>query len=190
VRTLSLENSTATGSLAIAEDGKILFEADFSGSAELAVQLQQAVLTGAEISEIVVGIGPGSYTGLRVGIASALGLALARGWQNYGCPSVLGYPEPVYRVVGDARRGLLFLAEIAGHEFKRVPHLIPSADLRGEIEKGSQAPIFTVDPLAEYPEIPVKRPRAAYLLSCRSSWEPLGEPIYLKDPHVTTPRKS
>ena len=190
MRTLSLENSTATGSLAIAEDGKILFEADFSGSAELAVQLQQAVRIGAEIREVVVGIGPGSYTGMRVAIASALGLALSRGWQKHGCPSVLGYPDPVYRIVGDARRGLLFLAEIADHEFKRAPHLIARSDLRNEIEKASQGPIFTVDPLAEYPEIPVKRPRAACLLLARSNWGPLGEPIYLKDPHVTTPRKS
>jgi tRNA threonylcarbamoyladenosine biosynthesis protein TsaB len=189
VRTLSLENATSTGSLVIAEDERILFEADFSGSAELAVQLQQAVRTGPDVQEIVVGIGPGSYTGLRVAIASALGLALARGWQKYGCPSVLGYPEPAYRVVGDARRGMLFLAEIAGHEFKRAPHLIPRSDLRNEIEADAQTPIFTVDPLSEYPEIPVKRPRAAYLLSRRSSWEPLGVPIYLKDPHVTTPRK-
>ena len=189
MRTLSLENSTATGSLAIAEDGKILFEADFSGSAELSVQLQRAVRTGADIREVVVGIGPGSYTGLRVAIASALGLALARGWQKHGCPSVLGYPDPFYRIVGDARRGLLFLAEVADHEFRRAPHLIPRSDFRNEIERASQGPIFTVDPLAEYPEIPVKRPRAAELIACRSSWEALAEPIYLKDPHVTTPRK-
>ena len=190
MKTLSLENSTSTGSLAIAEGGKILFEADFSGSAELAVQLQRAVGTYPDIREIVVGIGPGSYTGLRVAIASALGLALARNWQKYGCPSVLGYLEPVYRVVGDARRGLLFLAEIAGHGFKRAPRLIPRSDLRNEIEADPQTPIFTVDPLLEYPEYPVRRPRAAYLLSPRSSWEPLSVPIYLKDPHVTTPRKS
>jgi tRNA A37 threonylcarbamoyladenosine modification protein TsaB len=190
VRTLSLENSTATGSLAIADDGKIVFEADFSGSAELAVQLQRAVRAGTEMGEIVVGIGPGSYTGLRVAIASALGLALARGWQKYGCPSVLGYPDPVYRVVGDARRGLLFLAEIADHEFKSAPHLMSRSDLRNEIDADPETPIFTVDPLPEYPEISVRRPRAACLLSRRSGWGPLGEPIYLKDPHITTPRKS
>ena len=57
--------------------------------------LQQVEAVPSEISSVFVGTGPGSYTGLRVGIATALGLARARDAAVLGIGSgeVLAYAQ-------------------------------------------------------------------------------------------------
>lgn len=70
----------------------------------------------ADIEAIVVGTGPGSYTGLRVGIATALGLARGSGARMLGVPSgeslVFGElaPGETGAVVLDARQGEIYFA--------------------------------------------------------------------------------
>ncbi len=54
----------------------------------LSEMLEELGSAPAHIKRIVVGTGPGSYTGLRVGIATALGLARATGAELVGVPSV------------------------------------------------------------------------------------------------------
>jgi tRNA threonylcarbamoyladenosine biosynthesis protein TsaB len=88
------------------------------------------------VTRLAVGIGPGSFTGLRIGIATARGLAqarripvtgvstleaLARGAEN---PATPGAPEPAsILAVLDARRGEVFVAGWHG----RTPLLAPAA---------------------------------------------------------------
>ncbi|HYY26531.1 MAG TPA: hypothetical protein VE860_01210, partial [Chthoniobacterales bacterium] len=113
MKTLLIENSTDIGSLAVADEGVILARRQFLKAGELAGTIQEIVATFGQPHEIVVGIGPGSYTGLRVAAAMALGLETALKCAAFGCPSVLGYPEECYHVVGDARLGTVFFASIA-----------------------------------------------------------------------------
>jgi tRNA threonylcarbamoyladenosine biosynthesis protein TsaB len=70
-----------------------------------------------DIERIAVGVGPGSFTGLRLGIATARGLGQARNLPLVGVSSLLALargvrpPYPVVAVI-DARRGEVFaLAE-------------------------------------------------------------------------------
>ncbi|HVN29669.1 MAG TPA: tRNA (adenosine(37)-N6)-threonylcarbamoyltransferase complex dimerization subunit type 1 TsaB, partial [Candidatus Binataceae bacterium] len=91
---LGLDTASATASIAIASHGRILAEVTRSASshgAELprAVDeaLAQAGIALKDLSGIAVGLGPGSYTGLRVGIAYAKGLVLALGCALIGIPS-------------------------------------------------------------------------------------------------------
>ncbi len=68
---LNIDTSTARGSVAFA-DREIVFE-----RGDLFTALQK--LAPGNFEQIVVGVGPGSFTGIRAGIAAAKGLALARG---------------------------------------------------------------------------------------------------------------
>lgn len=83
MRVLALDTTTRAGSVAVVVDGRVLVErpGDAARSygerlpAELIAALADAGLTSGEIDLFAVASGPGSFTGLRVGIASIQGLA-------------------------------------------------------------------------------------------------------------------
>lgn len=82
---LSLETSTSVCSAALHEDGRLLGNLEShipqSASSKLAVMIDQLFKTTgivpATIKGVVVSAGPGSYTGLRIGVATAKGLCFA-----------------------------------------------------------------------------------------------------------------
>ena len=165
-----------------------MLEKSFQGSAELA-SLAEATIKGIDrLDEIVVGIGPGSYTGLRVAVATALGMKLGLGCRTFGCPSVLGYPAENYLVIGDARRGTFFLAEIRAGRLPELPRLIPRGELEAAISKANLERIFATSPVTELPHVEVVLPRARHLVDRDESYVDLREPIYLKEPHITKPK--
>jgi tRNA threonylcarbamoyladenosine biosynthesis protein TsaB len=187
VTTLVIENSSAPGSLALARDGVVVHEGGFHGAGELANEVAYALERVTKLDRIIVGVGPGSYTGLRVGIATAFGLSLATGCQRFGCPSILGFAENHYLVVGDARRGSFFFARIAHGVIAEGPRLIAKADLSNLTGNRPGIPLFAVELIPELPQIEVKVPCARFLLDRTPSYTPLSEPIYLKEPHITQP---
>ncbi len=71
--------------------------------------LAHANVAADQLSEIAVGIGPGSFTGIRVALASAQGLAMALGLPLKGLDSmalsIAAEPAGIYHVVMDARLG-------------------------------------------------------------------------------------
>lgn len=84
---LLIETSTALTSVAIAENGKIVFykddEAGRNQSALTAPFIKEALdsqgLKASDLDAVCVSMGPGSYTGLRVGVSSAKGLCFGAG---------------------------------------------------------------------------------------------------------------
>jgi tRNA threonylcarbamoyladenosine biosynthesis protein TsaB len=174
--------------MVLARDRSLVLEKSFQGSAELA-SLADATIKGIDrLDEIVVGIGPGSYTGLRVAVATALGMKLALGCRTFGCPSVLGYSEENYLVIGDARRGALFLAEIRAGQLLALPRLVPRAEIGTELSKANVKRIFVTSPIPALPEGEVILPNARYLVDRDAGYADLHEPIYLKEPHITQPK--
>lgn len=110
---LALDRSTDTQSAALARDGRVVGRV-FAGldarAADWPVMVRDFLaaegLSVADVDEILVGQGPGSFAGIRAALAFAQGLALPAGKPVVGLPSTLAFARAGERiaVVGDARR--------------------------------------------------------------------------------------
>jgi tRNA threonylcarbamoyladenosine biosynthesis protein TsaB len=112
-----MDSATARAVCGLVEGGRELAFASAEGghAAQRALVLVDEVLARAErapadVTQIVVGCGPGSFTGLRIGIATARGLALGLGVPCSGVSTLealaTGAPDALALI--DARRGELF----------------------------------------------------------------------------------
>jgi len=126
MRVLGIETSAAhRGSVALVEAGRLVREASHTEPnthAEKTLPLVEQVLaetgwTRSSLDRVAVGIGPGSFTGLRVGMALAQGIALGLGIPVVGVGSLRAMAAAVpadrhgLRVpLLDARRSELFAA--------------------------------------------------------------------------------
>ncbi len=87
MKLLAIESSTPSSSIALMEDGLVVSSAtriDRRGhsaflTAAMDFCLDQADWRPSELDGVAVGVGPGLYTGLRVGLATAQGLAATLG---------------------------------------------------------------------------------------------------------------
>src|SRR3954468_24706051 len=116
MKTLALELSSSVGSVATCDgaDGHLLrvFPADRKHSGLFFENLSALREESGKPEAIVVGLGPGSYAGVRIAIATAIGLRAASGARLFGLPSICAFESPEYLVVGDARRNSFFLAHV------------------------------------------------------------------------------
>jgi len=115
--TLAIDTSTSRTSVAIIEDGSILWSGHRDGATEHGPALPSLVQEGIQgfaIDAVVVGMGPGPFTGLRVGIAFAESFALARGISVRGVCSLDAIAAQVnekdFIVTVDARRKEVYWA--------------------------------------------------------------------------------
>jgi tRNA threonylcarbamoyladenosine biosynthesis protein TsaB len=111
---LAFDTATDVATSALVSDGEVLGERTSRAVTVLEdvdALLRQAGAHTSEVEALAVGIGPGSFTGIRIGLATARGLALALGVPVAGVSTLdalaAGAPEAV--PVIDARRGEVFL---------------------------------------------------------------------------------
>jgi tRNA threonylcarbamoyladenosine biosynthesis protein TsaB len=104
---LALDTTTRAGSCALARDGHVVAEAASDASrppasrlpAELIALLERERVALRDIDAFAVATGPGSFTGLRIGIATMQGLAVAADTPLIG---VTGFDA--LAVIADVRR--------------------------------------------------------------------------------------
>ena len=117
---LGIDTSAKVCSVAVTEDGKVLFSRTLSDGlthSETLLPLIKTALESAEkkisdLSAIAITCGPGSFTGLRIGISTVKGLAIAN---NIPCASIstlealayngMNYEGSLICACMDARRG-------------------------------------------------------------------------------------
>jgi len=90
-RTLVIDAATAACSVALIENGAVIartHEVVDRGHAERLVPMIAELPDGGRAGRILVDVGPGSFTGVRVGIAAARGLALGWGAEIAGYSSL------------------------------------------------------------------------------------------------------
>ena len=204
-KVLAIDTSTATGRIAIAAGETVIFASEFtsqrSHNSQIFAPLETALdCCGRELDLIAVGTGPGSYTGVRIGIASGIASAMALGLPVVGIPSACAAAAAAqaseYTLIGDARRGAAFLAEVKGHQLQGKPELIEDEQLSARLEKHERC-LFSFDEKA-FPgsiETQPSASRIAVLAACLDEGELkrlqaiAPQPIYLRAPFVTAPRK-
>ncbi len=106
----------------------------------LAAELVAAAsLEWSALDAIAVGVGPGGYTGLRLGLATARGLARAHGAQLLGVGTLRALAEPVTEraaaAVLDARRGEAFVALYRGAEELEPPAVCAPEEIAARVRR-------------------------------------------------------
>ena len=197
--TLAIDTSTPRGSVALLVDGELrldeTFTADRSHSASLFAVLEMARKLAAQIDQVAVGLGPGSFAGVRIAIAAAIGVELSLGAKLAGIPSVAALEtlEPAYVAVGDARRETFYFTRVEEGVCTEGPLLATEAELHIHLRAWAALPVFATAELPCVPTARIAHPSAAIL--ARLAAESRGivstgdlEPIYLREPHITQPK--
>jgi tRNA threonylcarbamoyladenosine biosynthesis protein TsaB len=217
VRVLAVDTTTAQESVAVVRGGTVLAEVRLAGPSVPSRRLVPAVaflldslgLGPEEVEAYAVTRGPGSFTGLRVGLATVQGLALASGRPCFQVSALAvlahlarGAAERIV-AVRPAERGEHFLAL---HDQEGRPIGAPvvgplaeyAAGLRGAaycgVEEDRRAEVRARDPGALFPACTLFLAAAVGLLAEGPLTRGEGlaaadlRPLYVRDPLVRVPR--
>jgi tRNA threonylcarbamoyladenosine biosynthesis protein TsaB len=201
MKILALELSSGQGSIAWVEDDcepfAFTFANDRKHSGLFFESLQSCLRRGGSPDAIVVGLGPGSYAGVRIAIATAVGLRAASAAKLGGFPSICAMETGAreYCVIGDARRDSFFFGRVSDDRLVEGPALHSREELAVKIME-LRGPLYASEPLPQFPKATLAYPSARRLAELArdqvgeiADTLPL-EPIYLREPHITVPKVS
>jgi tRNA threonylcarbamoyladenosine biosynthesis protein TsaB len=189
---LAIDTSASVGSIALGNAQVVVQAIEFRGpqrhSAALFPALTRLGIPRLKLRRIIVGLGPGSFSGIRVALAAAQGLALAQNVPVVGICSAYSVAQQYKKITrlgvfADAKRREAFVTVFKNGEIERDTYLIPMAELADHASKFTLA--VSAEPLEGIPER--AHPRAQDFLALPdnlSAWvksQPL-EPIYLRGP--------
>lgn len=196
---LAIETSLPCASLCLYRDGNIAFQAEWKTERNHdewlfpALQKVMDILNNSTLDIILVGAGPGSYGGVRVALAAAVGIAQVSGASIAALCSWAQLAEAGAVVASDARRGGWTLRRENGNI-----DVVSTEELKQLQEEGVR--ILTI----EAPEVMQTKgiiPAAGHLQPTASglvqTWLNMSldeqtallktpaEPIYVRPPHIT-----
>ena len=148
--------------------------------------LQAAGLGWSDLTRLAVGTGPGNFTGVRIAVAAARGLALGLGIPAIGITRLealaFGLPRPI-TVVEDARRGEVYVqgfgtetSEALLLDGSDLPHVLETAQVTGS----------AAGPAALPPAMPLAEAMAR-LAAARDLPQPRPAPFYLRGADAAPP---
>lgn len=147
MKAILIDTSTETGTLALTENGAIIDSIVFPAGVfsvtnmvfELEKLIEKAKISRKELSYIVAGRGPGSYTGIRVAASFAIGISEALQLPIIGVSSLTLFVPPndyegSFLSVVDARSGGLYIqrgtVEKGVVSFAKEAELVPHVDVK------------------------------------------------------------
>jgi len=142
---LAIDRSTDTQSVALVKDGRVVskvFPHSDSRSADWPARVQKFLAANgiglADLGKIVVGRGPGSFSGIRAALAFAQGVSAATGCEVTGLPSTLALSSSHGKiaVIGDARRERFWVVLHDGIATPRDFVLTDKLGLQGAVPEG------------------------------------------------------
>ncbi len=149
---LALDTATQRIGIALHDGHSILSECTWVGSRrqsvelapEVALTLRRAGITPRALTGVAVAIGPGSFTGLRIGVALAKGLSLAHNLPLVGVPTLdilaWGQPrrdEPMLAILHAGRgrvAGVWYKWKASGWQATTEPVVMTWSELRDRLE--------------------------------------------------------
>jgi tRNA threonylcarbamoyladenosine biosynthesis protein TsaB len=155
---LAIDTATHLAGLALYEQGQVWAEESWHSAMTHTVELMpriQRMLNTFQVSVgslagIAVSLGPGSFTGLRIGLAAAKGMALPYRLPLIGVPTldVVAYPfqgagQPVWAIIqaGRGRIGVACYDQVEGEWTQTTPPTLTTFEGLCELTKGPA--IFT-----------------------------------------------
>jgi tRNA threonylcarbamoyladenosine biosynthesis protein TsaB len=194
---LAFDTATDVATSALVSDGEVLGERVSRAVTlleDVDALLRQAGAHTRDVEGLAVGVGPGSFTGLRVGLATARGLALALGVPVAGVSTLdaLAAGAPGSMPVIDARRQEIFVLQ-------GEPRVLSPTELElapGSVLVGSGAVRYRAVLEAAGGEIPPDHderhvPRARFHAQLARDFGPAEavEPLYLRIPDADKTRQ-
>lgn len=187
---LAFDTSAAHCAAALLRDGRAFLrdEAMDKGQAERLMPLLEELLAEAgigwhDLTVLGVGTGPGNFTGVRIAVAAARGLALGLGIPAVGVTRLEalahGLPRPL-TVIEDARRGECYVQHF-GTDGPQTARLQPGPVAAGGPATGSGA----ADPLP--PAMPLALAVAQIAAARAGDGAPRPAPFYLRGADAAPP---
>lgn len=213
---LSIDTASELASVALSRQGRVIDEITWHCRRNHTVELlpkidrllEGSAVSRADLTAVFVTAGPGMYTGLRVGIATAKGLARALGLPLVGVGRLEldAYPHAASGgtivAVHRAGRGDLAWASYAGNPWREITpprlskpdemarELTGPALIAGEVDEELRSAVASVDGVSCGPASEEGRARSLAALGSRrlvagAPSEPaLLRPVYLRPPAI------